>query len=179
VCQNLLHNTSMCILTIWRRMATIVVAQRAQVRKNFVHSRWVNCCGLLKHLDTWRSGFYSRARIYPLHPLNPFTNTDITIATYELRIFSQLTNTVLTQRVFLLSLALEFTVCWNINTGLQNKNSFFTREISGVLYPYKCNVQISEILTNIDVYSHRRPHRRASCSAGVIYRGCGVVTCNT
>jgi hypothetical protein len=43
--------------------------------------------------------FYSRTRIDPLLPLNPFTNTDITIATYELRIFSQLTNTVLTQRV--------------------------------------------------------------------------------
>jgi hypothetical protein len=93
--------------------------------------------------------------------------------------FSQLTNRVLTQLVFWLLLLLELTVCWNINTGLWRKNYFFTRKVSGVLYLYKCNVKKSEILTNIDVYSYRRPHRHASCSAGVICRGCGVVTCNT
>ena len=58
------------------------------------------------------------------------------------------------------------------------KQKFFTRKVSGILYLYKCNVQKSEILTNIGVYSYRRPHRCASCSAGVICRGCGVVTCN-
>jgi len=52
--------------------------------------------------------------------------------------FFQLTNTVPTLRVFWLSLALEFTVWWNINNGLWNKNSFFTRKVvSGVLYLYK------------------------------------------
>jgi len=50
------------------------------------------------------------------------------------------------------------------------------------MYPYnsyKSNAKKSEIPTNIDVYSYRRVHRRASYSAGVIYRGCEVVTCNT
>ena len=43
----------------------------------------------------------------------------------------------------------------------------------------KCNAQKSEILTNIEDYSYRRVHKRASCSAWVICRGCGVITCNT
>ena len=54
-----------------------------------------------------------------------------------------------------------------------------TRKIvSGVLYPYnseKSNAQKSGIPTNIDIYSYRRAHRPASCSAGIICRSCGVV----
>jgi len=53
--------------------------------------------------------------------------------------------------------------------------------VSGILYPYnsdKTFAQKSDISTKIDVYSYRRAHRDASCSAGVICRGCGVVTCN-
>jgi len=53
--------------------------------------------------------------------------------------------------------------------------------VSGILYPYnsdKTNAQKLEISTKLDVYSYRRAHRHASCSAGVICRGCGVVTCN-
>ena len=39
-------------------------------------------------------------------------------------------------RVLWLLLALQFTVGWNINTGLWNKNVFLTRKVvSGVLYP--------------------------------------------
>jgi hypothetical protein len=117
------------------------------------------------HLYTWGPGFHSRDRIYPL---NPFTNNDISVATQSMRIFPSWL-IAFWQRVFWLSLALQFTVCWNINTGLWRKNSIFTRKVSGVLYLCKCNVQKSEILTNIDVYSYRRPHRRASCSAGVIF----------
>jgi hypothetical protein len=60
---------------------------------------------------------------------------------------------------------------------------YVTREVvSGILYPYnsdKTNVQKSNISTEIDVYSYRRAHRRASYSAGVICRDCGVVTFNT
>jgi len=51
--------------------------------------------------------------------------------------------------------------------------------VSDILYPYnseKRTAQKSEIHKNINVYSYRRAHRPASCSAGVIYRGCGVVT---
>jgi hypothetical protein len=51
--------------------------------------------------------------------------------------------------------------------------------VSGILYPYnsdKSNAEKSEIPTNIDVYSYRRAHRPASYSAGIICRGCGVVT---
>jgi hypothetical protein len=50
--------------------------------------------------------------------------------------------------------------------------------VSGVLYPYnsdKTNTKKSEISKKIDVYSYRRAYGCASCSAGVIYRGCGVV----
>ena len=53
--------------------------------------------------------------------------------------------------------------------------------VSCVLYPYnsdKTNPQKSDIYTKINVFSHRSVHRCASCSAGVICRGCGVVTCN-
>jgi len=63
------------------------------------------------------------------------------------------------------------------------KLSFLTRKVvSGILHPCKldkCNAQKLEITTNINVYSYRRAHRRASCSAGVICRDCGVVICNT
>jgi len=58
-----------------------------------------------------------------------------------------------------------------------------TRNVfSGVLYTYssdKTDAQKSEIFIKIEVYSYRRAHTRASCSAGVICRGCGAVTCNT
>ena len=52
---------------------------------------------------------------------------------------------------------------------------------SGIMYPYnsdKTNALKLEISRKIDVYSYRRAHKHASCSAGVICRGCGVVTCN-
>jgi len=53
--------------------------------------------------------------------------------------------------------------------------------VSGILFPYnsgKSNAEKLEIPINIDVYSYsyRRAHRPASYSAGVICRGCGVVT---
>ena len=43
----------------------------------------------------------------------------------------------------------------------------------------KTNPQKSEISTKIDVYSYSMAHRYASYSAGVICKGCGVVTFNT
>ena len=95
---------------------------------------------------------------------------------------SQLTNTGLT----LVALIIAHS---RVNCGLKyqhwpiSENSFVTRKVvSGILYPYnseKINAQKSEIPINIDVYSYRRADRPASCSAGVICRGCGVVTCNT
>jgi len=54
--------------------------------------------------------------------------------------------------------------------------------VSGIQYPYnsnKSNAQKLEIPTKVDVCSYRRAHISASCSAGVICRGGGVVTCNT
>ena len=61
--------------------------------------------------------------------------------------FSQLIQ--LWHHVLWLSLAVEFTVGWNINTGIWSKNSFLTRKVvSGVLYPYqsdKGNAQKLEI----------------------------------
>jgi hypothetical protein len=50
--------------------------------------------------------------------------------------------------------------------------------VSGILYPYnsdKTNIKKSEKFKKIDVYSYRRAYRCASCSAGVICRGCGVL----
>jgi hypothetical protein len=83
------------------------------------------------------------------------------------------------QWVLWLPLALEFAMCWNIDTGLWNKHSFLTMKfVSGILYPYnwdKTNTQNSEISRIFDVYSYRRAYRRASCGVGVICRGCGVV----
>jgi hypothetical protein len=52
---------------------------------------------------------------------------------------------------------------------------------SGVLYPYNSNktyAKKSEISTQIDVYSYSMTHRHASCSAGVICIGRGVLTYN-
>ena len=127
-----------------------------KVWRNFVHSDLVNCCGLLAVLqDPWRSGFHSRARMYPLLLLllNPSTNTDIyDIYVDTLHIFP---NWLIRfwQSLLWLSPALEFIVGWNINTGLWSENSFLTRKVvSGVLYPYnseKSNAQKLEIPTNI------------------------------
>ena len=99
---------------------------------------------------------------------------------FQMRISPRWPNMFLTPCAWL-SFALEFSVGWNNNTGLWNKNS---SERLSVAYctPYiseKCKAQKSEILTNIDVYSYRRAHKRASCSGGVICRGYGVITCNT
>jgi hypothetical protein len=80
-------------------------------------------------------------------------------------------------------LALRCTMGRNINTGLWSGNAFLTRKVvSGLLYPYnldKINARKSEISINIHVYGYRRAHRPASCNVGVIFRGCGVVKCNT
>jgi hypothetical protein len=42
----------------------------------------------------------------------------------------------------------------------------------------KLTLKKLEISTKIDVYSYSMAHRHASCSVGVICRGCGVVTFN-
>jgi hypothetical protein len=118
----------------------------------------------------------------PLHPLNPFVNTDILFKqTVAAHFFPQLTNTAMTLRALIIARSgvhcgLKYQHC------LMKQKLCLTRKVSGVLYPYKSdksNVHKSEILINIDVYSYMSTHRRASCSAGVICRGCGVVTCKT
>jgi len=53
--------------------------------------------------------------------------------------------------------------------------------VRGILYPYnidKTNAKKSKIAIKLDVYSYRRAHKHASCSAGVICRGFGAVTSN-
>jgi hypothetical protein len=67
-----------------------------------------------------------------------------------------------------------------ISTLAYETNTLFLtmKVISGVLYPYnsdKSNAQKSEISRKINVYGYRRAYRCASCSVGVICRGCGVV----
>jgi hypothetical protein len=59
-----------------------------------------------------------------------------------------------------------------------NKNCWAER-LSVAYSTHKTNALKLEISTKINVYSYGRPHRHASCSAEVICRGCGVVTCNT
>jgi len=58
---------------------------------------------------------------------------------------------------------------------------FLTRKsVSDVLYRYishKSTAKKSEVSTKVNVYSYRRAHRHASCSAGVIC-SCSVVTCS-
>jgi hypothetical protein len=74
-------------------------------------------------------------------------------------------------------------LCIEILTLAYETQKLLTRKVvSGVLYLYtsnKTNVQKSEISTKIDVYSYRRAHSHASCSAGVMCRCSVVVTCNT
>ena len=118
----------------------------------------------------------------PLHLLNPLNNRDLYVNTYHSTFSpSDLNGSRHSPRY--LSLALESTVGWNVNIGLWNVHWLLTRKVfSGALYPYssyKTNAKKSEISTKIDVYSYRSSHQRASCSAGVLSRGCWAVTCNT
>jgi len=133
--------------------------------------------------DPWRSGFLWDARMHPLLTPKPFHKPLIYKMTHSKCTFCPSCLIWFRHWYLCLYLALGLIVSWNINTGLWSKHSLFTRKVvGGVLYPYnsdKTNAQKSEICTKIDVYSYRRAHRRASCSAGVICRGCGVVTCNT
>ena len=96
--------------------------------------------------------------------------------------FSQLTNTVLT-------LLATIIASFGVHCGLKYQNWPMKQKLfldqkgcQWRMYPHntnKSNAQKLEIPTNIDVYSYKKTHRRASCNAGVIRRGCGVVTCNT
>jgi hypothetical protein len=96
--------------------------------------------------------------------------------------FSQLTNTVLTQ------LAHDYHLLgsspWvEISTLAYEGNSSCWPEMLSVAYcthiiQTKFMLKKSEISTKLHVYSYRRAHRHASCSAGVICSGCGVVICN-
>jgi len=139
----------------------------------------LQCFGKLH--DPWRSGFLCVARMDSPHLLNPSKYPDSYVDTQQLcSSFSEKCRS--RHSLPWLSPALQFTVGWNINTDLWSKLKLLTRKVvSGVLYPYnsdKTNAQKLEISTKIDVYSYRRTHRHASCSAGVLCRGCGVVTCN-
>jgi len=106
--------------------------------------------------DPRRSGFHTGARMYPLHLLFPSTNTNTYVDASQLRIFPSWL-IWFWHCLLWLSLAMEFTVGWNINTGLWSKNSFLTRTVvSGILYPQnsdKSNAQKLEIPININVYS--------------------------
>jgi hypothetical protein len=92
----------------------------------------------------------------------------------------QLTNRILTLRALIIASS-------EVSCGLKyqhwpmKRKLFLDQVVSGALYLYnsdKSNAQKSDIPTNIDVCMYRGPHRLASCSAAVICRGCGVVTCN-
>jgi len=129
------------------------------------------------HLDAWRSGFHSRARVYPLHLLNPSTNTDI----YTL---SNCAFFPAGSDIACFDYHLLWGSLWvEISTLSYEANSSFWLERLSVAH---CThiIQTKLMLRNrrypkkIGVYSYRRAHRHASCSAGVICRGCGVITCN-
>ena len=95
--------------------------------------------------------------------------------------FSHLTNKVLTA---CFNYHLHWSSLWvEISTLPYETNSSCWQEWLSVAY---CTHIIqtklmlkNQISTKIDVYSYSRAHTHASFSAGVIYRGCGVETCNT
>jgi hypothetical protein len=131
--------------------AYVCVCVCVKVWRNFVHSYLVNCCGLL----CCRTG----------------------------------KGQVLCIFLSWLTLCALIIACSEIHCGLKYQHWPMKRTLvvdqmccqwrTVPTYSDKSNAQKLEIPTNIDVYSYRTAHRHASCSAGVIYSGCGVVTCNT
>jgi len=95
--------------------------------------------------------------------------------------FSQLTNTVL--KLLALTIA-----CSGLHCGLKYQHWRMKQTLvddqKGCQWhtvPHnsdKTNAQKLEISTKTNVYSYSMAQRHASCSAGVIRRGCGLVTCN-
>ena len=130
-----------------------------------------------KLLDHWSSGFLCGARW--MHSTSPTPTLIYTLTHGNL---SQLTNTV--QDTACLFFHSHWSPLWvEISTLAFETNTFFMRNVfSGVLYPYssdKTDAQKLDISTKINVWSCRRPHRHASCSAGVLCGGCRAVTSNT
>ena len=131
------------------------------------------------HLDSWRSCFHSRDGMCPLHLLNP-SQTPIymlpipitaSFPSWLIRFWHACFHYHLLWRSLWVEIS---TLAYEVNTSCWPE-----RLSAGTLYPYnseKGNAQKSEISTKLDVYSYRRAHRHSSCSAGVICRGCGVVT---
>jgi len=93
----------------------------------------------------------------------------------------QMTNTVPGTAHLCLSLALESTVDWISTLAYSMSTNYCPERVSVACCTHssdKTNVQKSETSTKIEVYSYRIDHRRVSCSAGVLCRGCWAVTCN-
>jgi hypothetical protein len=147
-----------------------------EVWRNFVHS-YLKYCGVTVCCRNPESVHLCVARMYPLHLLNPSKNPDSYVAQFSQQVGW------LESQLSLFMFCSEWTMGWIINTGLYNEPYLLTTQaVSGVLYPYnsgKTNAKESEISTKIDVYSYSMVHRHASCSVGVICRGCGVVPFNT
>ena len=164
------------------RTATIVVANSVSNFGGILFTGIQLFTVVCFQLYPWRSGFHTGDKLYPLHLLNPFTYEDI---------YTSLSKCAFLHDDLLCSdtTCFVYRTFWSSLWAELSKLAYGTKILSwpewlSVAYctPYiseKCNAQKSEILTNINVYSYRRVHKRASCSAWVICRGCEVITCKT
>jgi hypothetical protein len=133
-------------------------------------------------VEPWRSGFLCVARMDPLHLLNPSKNPHlcqhIGIAQFFQRIMLFKTQLALVCHVPCSPLWVEISTlayemnssCWPERLSVANSTHIIQTKLM---------LKIRRYPSKIDVYSYRRAHRCASCSAEVICRGCRVVTCIT
>jgi hypothetical protein len=116
-------------------------------------------------------------------PTSPFPNNMTCMSTHCNCAFCPSWLVKFRQSSLCLSLALEYPVGSNINTGLWNEHQFLiTKLFCSVLYPYnldKTNFQTLEISTKIILYNYRKAQRCASCCAEILCTGCGAVISNT
>ena len=137
-------------------------------------SEITRCFGKMQ--DPWRSRFLCGARMDPLHLLNPSKNQFIC---------QHITNAVLlASNTFRDTAHFIYRLHWSpmwveISMLAYEMNTNYWPEWISVAYCthiVHTNAQKWEISIKIDVYSYRRAHRHASCSAGVFCRGCGAVS---
>ena len=147
----------------------------------FFHYYQINGSGLLCWRNLESHGLFVEPELTPSNTAPP--NNMTCMSTHCNCAFCPSWLVKFRQSSLCLSLALEYAEGSNINTGLWNEHQFLiTNLFCSVLYPHnldKTNFQKFEISTKIIVYSYRKAQRRASCSAGILCRGCGAVISNT
>jgi hypothetical protein len=122
------HLEWICIysLALWSRKMACSAPFKMPNNLRRCCKQCVEVCSLLSNKtqslammqDPWWSGFLCGARMYPLHLLNPSTNLDLYKSTHSNCAFYPSWLIRFRHCWLHLQLALEFTVGWNINTGL-------------------------------------------------------------